>query len=155
VGQRWIGFGTPELLADNVQGEANLHNLPWLTPKIVNSPLDLISSQGLFYAGFFAYFLFLPLALRTQLLEKVDKIMLFPRQSFMLLLTIWIPVTLSFVISLFTAFGPTRGAITEVRELFFSVAIFVYACSLARAAIRQHGGIAILQGWQRFVRSGN
>jgi len=129
-GQHWLGFGTPELLSSNVQGEANLHNLPWLTPRVVEGLGDFITSQGAFYVGFFAYFLLLPLAFRWRptgvLLDRLK----FPTLHGELLITIWLPIVLSFVLALVTQAGPTRDALTELREFYFAFSIFLYAMVL-------------------------
>jgi len=129
-GQHWLGFGTPELLSSNVQGEANLHNLPWLTPRVVEGLDDFITSQGAFYVGFFVYFLLLPLASRWgpvgSLLERLE----FPTLPSELLMAIWLPLALSFFLAIVTQAGPTRDALTELREFYFAFSIFLYAVFL-------------------------
>jgi len=130
-GQHWLGFGTPELLSSNVQGEANLHNLPWLTPRVVEGLSDFITSQGAFYAGFFAYFLLLPMVSRWQPIGALLDRLKFPKLQGRFLLAIWLPIILSFFLALVTQTGPTRDALTELREFYFAFSIFLYAMVLA------------------------
>jgi len=129
-GQHWLGFGTPELLSSNVQGEANLHNLPWLTPRVVDGLSDFITSQGAFYVGFFVYFLLLPLASRWQPIGVLLERLKFPTLRSGLLMAIWLPIALSFLLALVTQVGPTRDALTELREFYFAFSIFLYAMVL-------------------------
>ncbi len=131
-GQRWIGFETPESLSSNVQGEANLHNLPWLTPRVVDSPTDFITSQGAFYLGFFAYFFLLPFVFCMKPFVALRERLQFPQEPASLMLAIWLPVVVSFCLALFTPPGPIRFALTETRECFFAFAIFLYVMLLMK-----------------------
>ncbi len=129
-GQHWLKFATPDLLSSNVQGEANLHNLPWVTPRVVEGLGDLITSQGAFYVGFFAYFFLLPLASLWRLIASLLERLNFPIPRTKLLMAIWLPIGLSFFLALVTKSGPTRDALTELREFYFAFSIFLYAMYL-------------------------
>ena len=134
-GQFWLGYSTPEILSSNIQSEANIHNLPWFTPKVVHSPRDLVSSQGLFYLGFFAYFFLLPMASLWRPLGTILNRLRFPLPSVPLLIAIWIPVGLSFLLAVVTQAGAIRDALTETRELYFAFSILLYAAYLATLAL--------------------
>ncbi len=134
-GQHWLGFETPEMLSSNVQSEANLHNLPWLTPKVVKNPNDIISSQGAFYAGFTTYFLLLPLFALWRPTASILKRFRFPAPNTPLLIAIWIPVGFSFLLAIVTQTRAIRDALTETRELYFAVSILLYVIFLVTLAI--------------------
>ncbi len=126
--QRVLGFSTPELLRENVQGEANLHNLPILAPTEVTGLTDLITSQGLFYAGFAFYFALFPAlsAGSPQLTQVANRWGFIPLPP-VGVLAIWTPIFVSFLIAALLPHGLIRFGITEVRELIFAVAIAGYA----------------------------
>lgn len=130
-GQRWFGYETPELLSSNYQGEANIHNLPWLTPRVVEDPSDLITTQGLFYLGFFVYFLAIPVGIwLLKPLRRFSQRFGFPRITAALFAAIWLPLIASFVLAALMAFGPSREALTETRELHFALSILSYSLLL-------------------------
>lgn len=134
-GQRWFDYETPELLLSNYQGEANIHNLPWLTPRVVENPTDLITSQGLFYAGFFTYFLVIPLGMWLLMpFRRLVQRLGFPPISAALFAAIWLPIVASFALAMLMAFGPSREALTETRELHFALSILLYSLLLVSYA---------------------
>lgn len=131
-GQRWFNYETPEFLSDNYQGEANIHNLSRLTPRVVDHPTDLVTSQGAFYVGFFTYFLLFPAGMwLSSPCRRFGKWLGFPPISAALLAAIWLPVATSFVLAKLMAFGASREALTEMRELYFALSILLYALLLA------------------------
>jgi hypothetical protein len=132
-GQRIFGFSTPAALSDNVQGETNIHNLPWLTPRVVEGPADLLTSQGLFYLGFFGYFLAVPLALRLPASSGIRERIKWPGLPWTTIAAIWTPIVFSFVAAALTSIGPTRDAHTEMRELLFAAAILIYVAGLVQS----------------------
>jgi hypothetical protein len=126
--QRVIGFSTPEFLEGNVQGEANFHNLPALTPHEVTNLTDLITSQGLFYAGFFAYFALFPaLCAVSPPLTRLANRWGFVPVPWAGMLTIWLPILVSFFVAALLPHGLKRFGLTEIRELIFALAIAGYA----------------------------
>lgn len=130
-GQRWLGYETPKVLSDNYQGEANIHNLPWLTPRVVEDPTDLITSQGLFYAGFVIYFLSIPIGMWSfRPLRRFGQWLSFPPIPAALLTAIWLPIIASFVLAILMAPGPSRESLTETRELHFALSILLYSMLL-------------------------
>ncbi len=135
-GQRWFGFETPDVLSSNRQGEANIHNLPFLTPRVVEGPTDLITSQGAFYMGFFTYFLLIPVAI--WLLKPLGRLagrLGHPAIAPALLAAIWLPIFASFGLAIWTGYGPTREALTETRELYIGMSILAYVLLLVSYAI--------------------
>lgn len=128
---RWFGYETPEILSSNYQGEANIHNLPWLTPRVVDDPTDLITSQGAFYAGFFAYFLAIPVGMcLLRPFRRFGASLGFPRMTGVLCAAIWLPIVVSFVLALLLTHEPLREALTETRELHFALSILLYSLLL-------------------------
>ncbi len=126
--QRVIGFSTPQFLKGNVQGEANFHNLPTLTPHDVDRATDLITSQGLFYVGFLLYFALFPLlCLASSKLGRLAKRWGFFPLPIGAVVAIWVPILVSFAVALALPHGPNRFGLTEIRELLFAVAIAGYA----------------------------
>lgn len=149
-GQRWFGYDTPELLSSNFQGEANIHNLPWLTPRVVDDPTDLITSQGAFYAGFFTYFLAIPIGMwLLKPFRRFAARLGCPPISGALCAAIWLPIGASFGLALLMPHGASREALTETRELHFAVSILLYSLllvSYCEPATRRSGAL-----WWRAV----
>lgn len=125
-GQRVFGFATPEMLAANVQDEANLHNLPMFTPRMVKGPTDMITSQGAFYLAFFAYFLVLPTIGFGLWSKKRGWVWRFAGLRWSMLFAIWLPLLFSFALAVATSHGVSRAALTEYRELWFAVSCVAY-----------------------------
>ncbi|MGI9455619.1 MAG: hypothetical protein ACR2NU_03610 [Aeoliella sp.] len=130
-GQRVIDYSTPEFLSSNFQNEANFHNLPFWTPKVIRGPSDLLTSQGLFYLGFFTYFCVLPFLQRLGPFQKILDRVSFPTTPIVLLIFLWIPILLSFGLASGISYGPLRDAIAETREMCFALAVLSYILCLA------------------------
>ena len=135
--QRILGYSVPAVEAINAQGEFNLHNLgdgaPFLseTGQFSFAFEKLLYSQNLYRAGFFVFFLIIPVAVLVS--SRVRAFMnwwhyLRPSNSF--LLAVWSVITISFVL---TAISPelTRNSIAEFREFYWAFAIFLYTWMLA------------------------
>ncbi|MFO7973170.1 MAG: hypothetical protein ACQESR_04925 [Planctomycetota bacterium] len=133
-GQHWFHYPTPEFLSSNSQGEANFHNLPCVTPRVVDGPCDLITSQGAFYAGFGLYFLAFPAAtLGSRRARRWAQRLAFPTIPIAMLTAIWIPIGVSFLLAILTEFGPRRESLTETREFLCAASILAYTLLLARS----------------------
>jgi hypothetical protein len=143
--QRQLHFDTPEFLAQNVQGETNLHNLPALTPKVVAGPTDLITSQGGFYIGFGLYFLCFPSVLQIGPLRRFAQAIAWPKVSPRFLLGVWLPIITTFVLATLISHGPSRDGLTELREMFFAIAIYLY-CTLLPLLPSVSAGVTSVAG---------
>jgi len=117
----------------NQQNEFNLHNLfflhggKWIDAfhsGKFNIKL-LFSSQNLFRAGFFFYFLVIPLVLKTGRLTFFQKKWRYPVPNNAFIIATWMVLGFSFVLSTFSS-GPLKTSLAETRELFYAFFIMLY-----------------------------
>ncbi len=143
--QRVFDYSVPLIEQNSTQSEFNLHNLNFLNTNrvlLADGSVELsltsllMSSQNLFRIGFGTYFLLVPLAslfpLGARLLGRVGYV----RPTVFFLAAIWGVILVSFVLTVTTQ-PPLKDYITEMREVFYGAAIFIYTLSLsARPADR-------------------
>lgn len=146
--QHWLAYETPaKVSAINAQEEFNLHNLflfstPASLVDATGARLSwklLLSAQVLFYVGFTAYFLLLPLAMRLRSVARLGERLGIPRLGAAFLAIVWLPIGVTSGLTFAFAHDAMRKAlIGETREMCFALAIAVFI-GLASAAHRRQG----------------
>jgi hypothetical protein len=117
--QRVLGFGTPEAIAQsNYQGEFNVHNLDILS-------IGALNPQNLFRAGFFTYFLILPLLMQVRRIRELGTRLGYVAPEAAFLLMVWSVLGVSVVLSIA---GPdsARRAVVETQEGFQAFVVLSY-----------------------------
>ena len=139
--QHLIGYSTPASIAEkNLQGEFNFHNLEgFMTTAGAGSFHEsvsggafnwrgLLSGQNLFRLGFLSYFVMLPLAIYALIFVcKLDRrrvVAAFPLPSLAFVVTVCFVIGVS-VVAYFVS-PDMRKEISEVRETFYALFIFLY-----------------------------
>lgn len=129
--QHQIGYATPEWVAGrNAQREFNLHNLsPLQGGALLGGERPgweaLAKSQNLFQLGFVAYFLLLPVLRFIPIAGRWIARLQVPYPGSNLLLTIWIPLAASAVLTLLSS-AETKSAVAETRELIYALSILAF-----------------------------
>lgn len=146
--QHWLAYETPaNVSAINAQEEFNLHNLfLFSTPASLVDATGahltwklLLSAQVLFYVGFTAYFLLLPLAMRLRSVARLGANLGIPRLSAAFLAIVWLPIGVTGCLTFAFAHDAVRKAlIGETREMCFALAIALFI-ALASAGHRGDG----------------
>ena len=135
--QRVFDYSVPSVEQTSSQGEFNLHNqfifgggrLLSEDGGLNLNTAALLNSQNLFRAGFFLYFLFLPLLTlwrpAANLLGKLGYVCP-PRQ---LLAIVWPFVAVTLVLTTMHV-EPMKFYLAEVRETVYAATIFIYCLTL-------------------------
>jgi len=131
--QRFFNYHV--LAVENISGqkEFNLHNLNfWDWQEFIGedgrfrfSFGKLLGAQAIFRIGFFSYFLALPLLLLNSRIARFAARFEIPPMPAGFLAAIWTVVIASFILTLNTE-GPLRDMISETREFFYAIVIFLY-----------------------------
>ncbi len=136
--QRVFDYSVPFVEQNSTQAEFNLHNLNIInTGRVLNadgtlefSVMSMISSQNLFRAGFFGFFLALPLASLFRPFQRLLDRVSYVRPSTSFLLAAWSVIFVSFALAFITD-APVKNYVAETRELIYSAVIFFYTLSLS------------------------
>lgn len=135
--QRVFDYSVPAVEQNSSQGEFNLHNqFIFGGGRVLGedgglnfSAAVLLNSQNLFRAGFFLYFLLLPLLMywrpAAALLSKLGYVCP-PRQ---LLAIIWPFIAVTLVLTTMNV-EPMKFYLAEVRETVYAATIFIYCMTL-------------------------
>jgi len=132
--QRIFQYDTPAFVEGvNQQNEFNIHNLFFLhggkwIDYIHSGKFDfklLLSSQNLFRAGFFFYFLIIPLVLKTGSMQFIQNKWHFPVPNNGFMIATWTTLCFSFILSAFSS-GPLKTSLAETREFFYAFFIMAY-----------------------------
>jgi hypothetical protein len=138
-GQRLLNIETPEFIASaNRQSELNFHNLYALSGRSTWRHFfetgefnyqQIVDAQNLFRLGFFGFFIFLPLLIKTTPGKKVLVALGYipPAASFTTLLTVFILA--SFVVTIGME-NQQIHYIQEIREMSYALFVALYLFQL-------------------------
>jgi hypothetical protein len=147
--QRVFGYSVPDVEAYSSQSEFNLHNLRVFGGgRIIRkdggydlSLWALLNSQNVFRAGFFGWFLVLPLLVWVPAVQRTAARLDYVRPDFVLFSPIWIVLAFAAALTL-TTVPPIKDYVAEATELGYASMILLYTLLLARPSDPRDGSLA-------------